>query len=150
MRLFSLLSYFSAIILMVYSIGSLESLAAFYDIPSILFVIGGLFIAVANFRLSEIFTAFRDVFSSKTNDEIKKRAELDKKIFTTMSSYTVIASVIGAIVGVIIILGNLEDIKMLGPSLALASLPVFYAILLKLLVFMPLTISIDKKSIISN
>ena len=99
-------------------------IGAFIDIPSMLFVFPGTF-----------FT----LYAKFGKDLLTKDNELKKQIGSDGINISFIWGFLGALVGFITILGNLTDMAALGPALAVSLLTIFYAILISLIVFYPMT-----------
>jgi flagellar motor component MotA len=79
----------------------------------------------------------------------KKEPERDKLVqalhfFNNYGKTTWFAGLIGVIIGVISMMANLEDKSMLGPSLALALLSLFYSGIINVLIIIPFTVFLNK------
>ena len=131
MRILGLILSILVIVLGIYNGGTLRS---FIDLPSIFFVIvitiGCLLLA--GVRMGAMFKA---VFSANATAEELKAAV---RGWGQARRYVVAAGWIGVLVGVIIMLKNLDNPKALGPGLAMALITVFYATVLAYAVFLPL------------
>lgn len=71
-------------------------------------------------------------------DEFARRIGAGAAMFTTLGTYAPTMGVLGTLVGLIQMLGNLEDSKNLGAALAAAFLGTFWGILLANGLFLPL------------
>jgi flagellar motor component MotA len=108
-------------------------LGAFIDVPSLLFVLPG--------TIFTMYAKYGKELFNPTTDEIKDKIGCEGISISFMWGY------LGALVGFVIILGNLSDMAALGPALAVSLLTIFYSFLLALIVFYPLTKDIDVKKV---
>ncbi len=149
MRLTSLVSYIISGLLIYLSFwiaeGSNFNPLMFWDLASFLVILGGLAINLVNFKFSEIINALKDSFSSIPGNDFRARYELDKVIIRSMGNFVLFAAVIFFVLSFILVLGSLESTAKLGPSLAVSLLVIIYAVTLKVLLFIPLSVSLDKK-----
>lgn len=69
---------------------------------------------------------------------MKKRHDLGIKFFERMASYAPGFGLIGTLIGLIMMLAELDDPSSLGPSMSIALVTTFYGVLLANLIFLPL------------
>jgi chemotaxis protein MotA len=152
------------------------SWAAFIDIPAMLIVLGGTFaVTTVSFNLSDIRTTQSIIANSlfkATRDAGEAARSVISLAETARQSGTLIlqdhlpglrhepgASVlrraadvapamglIGTLVGLVQMLGNLEDPSSIGPAMAVALLTTFYGAVLGNMVFAPLAGKLERKS----
>jgi flagellar motor component MotA len=120
-------------------------LGAFIDGPSLIFVVGVLVSCTLwAFSLKDIQSAFTNALfeSEPTEQEILKSSH----ILEEMSEYAVAAGLIGTLIGVIKMLGNMDDPIAIAPSMAIGLLTLFYGIVLSQFVFRSMRNSLLQKS----
>ena len=109
-------------------------LASFIDIPSAIIVLaiptGCLLLAGARIGIM-----FKAIFSASVTPEELKAAATG---WGQARRYVLAAGWIGVLVGLVIMLKNLDDPSAIGPGLAMALLTAFYATVLAYVVFLPL------------
>ncbi len=71
-------------------------------------------------------------------ESIEDRHELGRSLFQTWGSLAPAFGMIGTLIGLVMMLGKLEDPSAIGPGMAVALLTTFYGVLLANLVFVPL------------
>lgn len=149
MGLVSIVSYIISGLLIFASLfvaeGSHLNLLYFWDLSSFIVILAGFFIILVNFRFSEVFNAVADALSRKNRQGFEDRYELDKIVINSIGSYTLSAAILVTILAFIILMGNLQDVSKLGPSLALTSITLLYAVIVKVFFVTPLNTSLDKK-----
>ncbi len=98
----------------------------FLDFPSLLIIVGGCFgLTIISFSFKDISNALSQVFGeSGGRDELRQAAYF----WFTMIRNLLAVGAIGTLIGVIQMLGNLEDASTIGPSMAVALITFFYAI----------------------
>ncbi len=74
----------------------------------------------------------------KQLDFLAERHFLGQEIFVSMGSYTPAFGMAGTLIGLIIMLYNLDDPKKVGPGMALAIITTLYGVLASYLVLMPI------------
>ncbi|MFN8674273.1 MAG: hypothetical protein U0457_19595 [Candidatus Sericytochromatia bacterium] len=117
----------------------------FWDLSSAITILAGLSASLINFKFSEIFNAIFDSITSKNNEKVQERLDLDLVVIKTMSSYVMAASLITFFLALILILGNAEDTKRLGVMIAVSILILMYGLFFKYIIFLPMTIALEKK-----
>ena len=119
-------------VLLVYSTLLSATLNVYIDFPSILLIIGFTIpILMASGLLGDFIKGFR-VMSEKENSFTK--LELNRMLIANKLSITLflLSGIMGSIIGGIGILTHLSNMQ-IGPSLAMAVLTFFYALVLTLL-----------------
>lgn len=76
-------------------------------------------------------------------DEMASRHDSNKKIFDDFAGLAPSFGMIGTLMGLILMLVNLNDKSMIGPYLAVALITTFYGALLAYLVLTPLAVNLD-------
>lgn len=130
-----LASSFLAFVVVIFAVFAAGDIGAFVDIPSIIFVLPGTFFT--------LFAKFgKDLFS--------KDEQIRAQIGEEGISISFLWGYLGALVGFVIILGNISDLAALGPAFAVCLLSIFYSFLLSLFVFYPMTKDIKIKSMFTK
>lgn len=193
---------FIGISLLFYSIGIETGIRFFYDVPSIMIVLGGTLGAVlVHFPFNQLkgfFSRLKVIFSFKRynyqadieylvslskkshsegrmalSSEISKiedhflrhglqllvdrvsaeelevllqnnleymlrRHDIGVRVFEQMAKYAPSFGLLGTLIGLILMLGNLNDPKSLGPNMSVALVTTFYGVILSSLIFLPL------------
>jgi len=95
--------------------------------------------AIQNILLSEL-------------EALEDRHELGQSLYRTWGSLAPSFGMIGTLIGLVMMLGKLEDPSAIGPGMAVALLTTFYGVILANLVFLPLAgkLSIYSKQEISR
>ena len=121
MKIISLLIIVSAILgtILVSSV-----IGAFIDVPSLLTVI---IPVIASISAKHGLEGFKELF---------REGENQSKILHTMGVTAILSSAIGTMIGLVIMLGNLQDIAELGPAMAISLLTTFYGALIFLFSFL--------------
>ena len=152
MRIFSVIAYLiSAICLymaMLITWGTNNvNIINFWDLSSMALIIASFFLSTVNFKFSEIFRAVRSAISSSNSSY--ENLVFSKKVIQSTWNNLFNMSLFAMLAVSIIICANAELSK-LGHSLGIMLIITLYALLLRLFIFMPLEISLEKKIIISG
>lgn len=129
---------FGSLVLLVAIIGSAimlgAPLAIFFDLISAVLV-GGIILCCTlwSFTPEAVITALRDSFREQIDD--KERAINNYTVLSKMADFSVAAGIIGTIMGLVMMLQNMDDPTAIGPAMAVALLTMFYGTLLGELVF---------------
>ena len=117
MKIISLLIIVSAILgtILVSS-----GISAFIDVPSLLAVI---IPVIASIPAKHGLEGFKELF---------REGENQNKILHTMGVTAFLAGAIGTMIGMIIMLGNLQDKAAIGPAMAISLLTILYGLLILL------------------
>ena len=115
MKIISLLIIVFAIVAAIFAGGDIR---AFIDVPSLLVVTGPV---IASISAKHGLEGFKELF---------REGENQSKILHTMGVTAILAGAIGAMIGLIIMLGNLSDKSALGPALAISLLTLLYGLLI--------------------
>ena len=120
---------------------AMETPLAFVNIPSVLIVFGLTF--------GGLLAGGRNVigFFSAIFDKNASPSQLHDAHETVMDAgnYAIGSGFVGTLVGVVLMLGSLTDPAAVGPSMAVALLTVFYAVLLKYFIFGPIQGGLDER-----
>ena len=109
----------------------LGNLAYFIDLPSlIIVVIPTLGLSIGNFSWKTYKQTWSIPFGNPENYEQSELIETHKCV-NYMGNMFVIMGLIGSLIGVVLILQNLDDPKMIGPAAAIAIMTLFYSVILK-------------------
>jgi chemotaxis protein MotA len=76
----------------------------------------------------------------------QERHRIGAKLFKQASFYSPAFGMIGTLIGMIIMLGQLDRPESLGPSLALAMITTFYGAIMAYLLFMPIAGKLEERS----
>lgn len=117
--------------------------ADLFDLPSMLIIIAGWFFTLINFPLSEISKAFLESMGLAENSQSPSLSVL---ILKSMGQNGLLAGGVCTLLGVVQALGNLDDIRLLGASLALSLLGLFYALCFQFGVLLPLQNALQRKT----
>ena len=109
----------------------LGNLAYFIDLPSlIIVVIPTLGLAIGNFSWKTYKKTWSIPFGNPENYEQSELIETHKCV-NYMGNMFVIMGLIGSLIGVVLILQNIDEPKMVAPAAAIAILTLFYSVILK-------------------
>lgn len=117
----------------------------FYDLASFFFLIGGLILLFANFKLSEILKALKNSLSKI--DLEKSEILTSQNVIESIWNKLLLSVIVLVITGIIQVASNLNDTTKIGPSLALILLGVVYTLTIKIFLINPMEISLKKKII---
>ena len=115
MKIISLLIIVSAILA---TILLSSGIGAFIDVPSLLTVI---FPVIASISAKHGLEGFKELF---------REGENQNKVLHTMGLTGIIAGAIGTMIGLVIMLGNLQDKAAIGPAIAISLLTLLYGLLI--------------------
>ncbi|MFN4150306.1 MAG: hypothetical protein ACK4IX_05140 [Candidatus Sericytochromatia bacterium] len=152
MRFIKILFYFSSLFVFFLSLkiayGDKINIFYFWDISSLISIIAAFAFSIINFKLSEIISAIKSSISIKEENvsNLKKNKIIIKSLWTKTIT---MANIVTLIFGVILF-SYISDTSKIGPSLAVMAIVYIYALALKIFIFTPLEISIDKKIILKN
>ena len=109
----------------------LGHLAYFIDLPSlIIVVIPTLGLAIGNFSWKTYKKTWSIPFGNPENYEQSELIETHKCV-NYMGNMFVIMGLIGSLIGVVLILQNIDEPKMVAPAAAIAIMTLFYSVILK-------------------
>ena len=109
----------------------LGNLAYFLDLPSlIIVVIPTLGLAIGNFSWKTYKKTWSIPFGNPENYEQSELIETHKCV-NYMGNMFVIMGLIGSLIGVVLILQNIDEPKMVAPAAAIAIMTLFYSVILK-------------------
>ena len=127
----------------IFSWGGMPALAYFFDMPTLLFMIGiPVLVLVASGSLRDFFQCFTIIYRKKeAGQEQVKDAWIAMKTILYMIPVT---GVLVCGVSLIIIIAMLDDPAKLGPYIAISLLPIFYSAIFDILL-MPTAVRLRKK-----
>ena len=109
----------------------LEHLAYFIDLPSLLIVvIPTLGLSIGNFSWKTYKKTWSIPFGNPENYEQSELIETHKCV-NYMGNMFVMMGLIGSLIGVVLILQNVDEPKMVASAAAIAIIPLFYSVILK-------------------
>ena len=109
----------------------LGHLAYFLDLPSLLIVvIPTLGLSIGNFSWKTYKKTWSIPFGNPENYEQSELIETHKCV-NYMGNMFVIMGLIGSLIGVVLILQNIDEPKKVAPAAAIAILTLFYSVILK-------------------
>ncbi len=126
---------------------AMEDPLVFFNAPSVLIVVGGTTgLMLFSFPLQNTLSASRYfgyafIPPKPGADNSKFIGELEIGIvyFEKMKSYAQASGWIGTLIGLILILGSMEDTAAIGPSLAVGLLTAYYGILIAYWICLPIS-----------
>ena len=108
--------------------------ATIIDVRSAIITLGGAF-ALLLVSGANIGAMFKGVFSSAATTEERRTGARGWEL---CGIYALIAGAIGTLIGLVIMLKNMDDPAAIGPGMALSMLTSFYGFVLAFLISMPL------------
>ncbi len=81
--------------------------------------------------------SIRSILNAELNS-LEGRHQMGQRLFSTIGSYTPAFGMIGTLIGLVMMLAELDDPDAIGPGMAVALLTTFYGVLLANLVFNPI------------
>lgn len=140
---FSFFMLVMACVSVVLSVGGVKALVWFIDMPSIIIPIGiTFFVLIASESLWDFFQGFAIVYGKR--EYSKERVKDAWYAMKTVLYVIPLAGVFAFVVNLVAIIGFLSDKTLLGPSLAVAILSVFYCVIVEILL-MPTAVRLHKK-----
>jgi len=122
------------------------SLGVFMDAPSMLFMIlslSGVIVASGNWKL---FVKAKKALFKKVCPLTHEERESAITLFKTLRKSSIYAGLIGSLIGILLMLGNLYDIEILAANLALSLLCLYYAFFINLVFFNPAIATLQKRN----
>ncbi len=77
---------------------------------------------------------------------LQQRHDLGQGIFKAMGTYSPAFGMIGTLIGLVIMLANMEDPSSIGPAMAIALITTFYGAVLANLIFLPISGKLRERS----
>ena len=103
------------------------SIIGFVDFPSFLIVFAVVFAGTLwAFSPGEIFRVFGETLTGSVLNE--ERGEVGHALFTRMRESAVAGGLSGTLIGLVLMLQNLDDPTTIGPAMAVALLTVLYGV----------------------
>ena len=126
---------------------AMETPTAFFNVPSVLIVVGCTFaLMLFSFPLQNTLSAFRyfsyTVIPPKPgadNSKVIGELEIGIVYFEKMKSYAQATGLVGFLIGLVLMAGNLDDPALIGPSMAINLLTVLYGILIAYWICLPIS-----------
>lgn len=152
MKFIKIFFYFSSIFVFFLSLniayGNKFNILSFWDPSSLVSMIAAFVFSIINFKLSEIISAIKSSISIKEENvnNLKKNKIIIRSLWTKTIT---MANVVSLLFGVILF-GYISDTSKIGPSIAIMGIVYIYSLALKIFIFTPLEVSIDKKIILLN
>ena len=110
---------------------------SFVNAPSLLIVLGATFcLSMAHHSPGEIFGALKAAFGSEAMNAEQSTGHM--AVLSTVRMIAIASGVVGFLIGVVLMLQNLDDPAKIGPAMAVALLTPFYAMILSECVLGPL------------
>jgi flagellar motor component MotA len=112
--------------------------AIFFNAPSLLIVVGlTLCVPLANHSIMDAFNAFRTAFSS--GDVDRNEGQRHVTVLQTFRMAATGSGIVGTFIGLVQMLQSMDELKNIGPAMAVALLTILYAVFLSELVIGPLS-----------
>jgi chemotaxis protein MotA len=77
---------------------------------------------------------------------LQERHELGQSIFKSMGAYSPAFGMIGTLIGLVLMLAQMEDPSQIGPAMAVALITTFYGAVLANLIFLPIAGKLETRS----
>ena len=129
------------LLVMVLMVGMGSNLPSLIDVPPVIITFGGM-IAGLLFAGACIPAMLKIFFSSNSSSEV---VEEGKRGWKLAAALALGMGVTGTLIGLIIMLKNLDDPAALGPSMAIANLPTIYALVIAFAISMPIYRRLESK-----
>jgi flagellar motor component MotA len=111
---------------------------SFVNAPSLLIVLGATFcLSLAHHTPDELLAAFKAAFGREAMNAEQSMAQM--AVLSTVRMIAIASGVVGFLIGVVLMLQNLDDPKQIGPAMAVSLLTLFYAMILSECVLGPLS-----------
>ena len=117
-------------------------LGYYVDIGSAIVTVGVTVFALLMSYGSGFGSAVKAVFSRESD---ARSLKLAVAVFERGRSYAVVSGALGSVVGMVIVLKNLDDPSQLGPELAMCLLTLLYGLALAYLVLLPVVGSLRRR-----
>jgi flagellar motor component MotA len=144
MDIATIVGFLAAHLLLLFAV---EYPIAFFDVPSVLFVVGGtLGLTLFSFPLQNTLSAFRyfsyTVIPPKPgadNSKVIGELEIGIVFFEKMKSYAQATGWVGFLIGLVLMAGNLDDPALIGPHMGINVLTVLYGTIIAFFYCMPIS-----------
>lgn len=118
--------------------GGMAQIIWFLDVPSLVAVIGIQSIVLgASGQFINYFRSFRLVFAPKSYnpEELQLLAEKSEYAVGFCIKVILLAGVISSLIGFVMVAGTIGDLSLVGPSLAVTVLTMFYSVLISIFMY---------------
>jgi len=129
------------VVVVVLLVMAMGNVIMFIDLPSILIVLGGT-IGMLLFGRNSIPAMFKAAFSGSASDAVVRAGAYGWRM---TRSYSLASAAIGAFIGCIIMLKNMDDPAAIGPGMAMVILCTLYAMVLAFVISLPLQAHLEKR-----
>ena len=137
-----ILGFILMVVIALIALYSGVGLDPFVDIGSVLITAVVTLAALLMSYGSGLGTAIKTVFSSgASRDDVK----LGIAVFTKGKSYALASGALGTLIGLVIMLKNLDDPSAIGPGLALSLLTIVYGLVIAYLILGPVVGSLQRR-----
>ncbi|MEC8025709.1 MAG: MotA/TolQ/ExbB proton channel family protein [Myxococcota bacterium] len=129
----------------IVGMSSLGSPGSFFDAPSVIIVFAPTFlIAAAFYSPSGVLNALKTAVG--TEPITPAEAQHNLNVMRTLRSLSTSSGIIGVLIGVVLMLANLDDPSKIGPAMAVALLSPLYGVMLAELIFRPMAHRIEDRT----
>jgi flagellar motor component MotA len=116
----------------------------FLSVPSfIVVVLPAVLLTLGNFSLREMISAYAIGF--KSGSVTRVNLEKARLVHAAMGKYLIASGVIGTMIGVIVMLGNLGDASAVGQGFAVSLITVLYAVVFYTIFVVPFQTGIQRR-----
>ena len=123
-------------------VGIGSNLSSMIDAPSLIITVGGTLAALL-FAGQSIVNMFRAVFAGEASKEQLSDAA---RAWELTGAFALAMGAIGTIIGLVIMLKNMDDPAAIGPGMAIALLTLFYGMLVAFAVALPLRSRLEDRA----
>ncbi|MFN8674272.1 MAG: hypothetical protein U0457_19590 [Candidatus Sericytochromatia bacterium] len=121
------------------------NILTYWDLSSAFTILGGLIFIFVNFTYNDLDNLFIiDKEPEKFLNKVKNKKLIVNTLGKNLLSFTIITSCLA----IIIILGNLNDMRKLGPSLAILLITPLYYLIIKMFLVIPTQAYLEKNEVI--
>lgn len=137
MKIYQSMGLFFVFLFCILGMG-FDNVGSFIDFPSLQIVV---VLSVAAMFFSSDIEVITGIPSLLKNDTLFNKAEDYKpyiRMFDNGSRYAIAGGMVGTLIGLILMLGNMSDVESIGPNMAVALISLLYGIMLSELVYQPI------------
>jgi len=129
------------VVIVVLLVMAMGDVIIFFNIPSVLIVVGGT-IGMLLFGRNSIPAMFKAAFSGSASDAVVRAGAYGWRMARV---YSLASAAIGAFIGSILMFQKMDDPAAIGPAMAVALLSTLYALILAFVVSLPLQAHLEKR-----